>query len=62
MYGNRGGFGGGPPRGGGGGGRGGFGGGGFGSTEGGGPHMAIHNEWDPACKVWVGGLGEEGTR
>ena len=24
--------------------------------------MAIHNEWDKACKVWIGGLGEEGTR
>jgi len=23
---------------------------------------AVHNEWDIACKVWVGGLGEEGTR
>ena len=25
-------------------------------------HSAIHNEWDVSCKVWIGGLGEEGTR
>jgi hypothetical protein len=24
--------------------------------------MAIHNEWDPACKVWIGNLGNEGTK
>ncbi len=48
--------GGGPPsRGGGGGDRGGY----MGAT---GPHAAIHHEWDPACKVWIGGLGDEGTR
>lgn len=23
---------------------------------------AVHNEWNIECKVWVGGLGEEGTR
>ena len=62
--GGRGGYGGGGGRGGGGyGGDGGRGGGvplGFG-----GPpisHTAIHNEWDVGCKVWIGGLGEEGTR
>jgi len=27
-----------------------------------GQFKAVHNEWDIACKVWVGGLGEEGTR
>ena len=49
-------------------GRGGFGGsrGGFLGSRGGGlaggSHTAIHHEWDPACKVWVGGLGDEGTR
>ena len=64
--GDRGGYGGGGgDRGGGGyGGRGGgFGGGGPGGF--GGPpisHTAIHNEWDVACKVWIGGLGDEGTR
>ena len=56
---------------GGGGGRGGLGGearGRGGGPPGGGPpggmgsHTAIHHEWDPACKVWVGGLGDEGTR
>ncbi len=63
--GDRGGYGGGGgDRGGGYGGRGGgFGGGGPGGF--GGPpisHTAIHNEWDVACKVWIGGLGDEGTR
>jgi len=24
--------------------------------------MAIHNDWDPACKVWIGNLGNEGTK
>eukprot|EP00092_Neocalanus_flemingeri_P022573 GFUD01024478.1.p1 GENE.GFUD01024478.1~~GFUD01024478.1.p1 ORF type:complete len:224 (+),score=88.81 GFUD01024478.1:43-714(+) len=27
-----------------------------------GQFKAVHNEWDIGCKVWVGGLGEEGTR
>jgi len=27
-----------------------------------GQFKAVHNEWDIACKVWIGGLGEEGTR
>jgi len=27
-----------------------------------GQFKAVHNEWDISCKVWIGGLGEEGTR
>ena len=27
-----------------------------------GQFKAVHNEWDIECKVWIGGLGEEGTR
>ena len=25
-------------------------------------HKACHDEWDEDCKIFVGGLGEEGTR
>ena len=25
-------------------------------------HKACHDEWDQDCKIFVGGLGEEGTR
>ena len=25
-------------------------------------HAAIHSEWDISCKVWIGGLEDEGTR
>ena len=25
-------------------------------------HKACHDEWDDDCKIFVGGLGEEGTR
>lgn len=27
-----------------------------------GQFKAVHNEWDINCKIWIGGLGEEGTR